>query len=360
MLEPVRSIPLEPPIRRSVFFPSCDATGILSRDRARWLAARRNGVGGSEVAAILGAHPYKSALEVYADKVGAPVPETTSEPARWGQLFEGPILAEFAERVGREVEPSNELYRRRERPWHLCTPDGVQPEAPRPFEGPGAAEVKTTGYGNWSEEIPAHVLIQVQHQMAVLECGWSSLVWLPFPERRLAWREFGRHEEFLALLVERVDDFWTRVLTRKPPDADGSESSRRALYALAPELVDEVVAFDGAEAIADELESINQRLKALEARKDLIADRVMQTLDRYKVGLLEDGRYWTSWTVGERHEHCPHCNAVTTTVGGFRACRLLQPRKRPHALPRERRELSLKPPDAELGALLDASLEGLR
>ena len=359
MLEPVRTLN-ETNARRSPLFPACDATGILSRDRARWLAARREGVGGSEVAAILGAHPYKSALEVYADKVGAPTPELASEAARWGQLFEGPILGEFADRVGREVRPSNELYRHREKPWQLCTPDGVQPVPPRPFDGPGCAEVKTTGYGNWAEEIPAHVLIQVQHQIAVLDCAWGSLVWLPFPERKLAWREYGRHEEFQALLTERVDEFWTRVLMRKPPDADGSDSSRRALYALAPELVDEVVAFDGAEAIADEVEAINAQLRALESRKSLIADRVMQTLDRYKVGVLEDGRYWTSWTVGERHEQCPHCRAVTTTVGGFRACRLLQPRKRPHSLPRERRVLSIAPPDAELSELLAASLEGAR
>lgn len=344
-------------------FLGARGTGITNADRPRWLQARKQGLGGSEVAAILGLHPYKSALEVYADKVGAmPAEQAVPEVALWGQIFELPILQEYERRSRRIVLPSNELHQSRERSWHLCTPDGIQ------YDGeigdgaePGVAEVKTTGYGNWHEEIPAYVLVQVQHGMAVTLARWGTLVWLPFPERKLQWRDMTPHAEFQAYLAEHVDAFWTRVVTRSPPNADGSESARRALFALEPELVDEVVAFDeGAEAVADELEQLSERIAAFEDRKKLISNRVLQTLGPFKIGVLPHSeRYWTSWRTEEREQACTGCGKVHTVVGGFRACRLLQPRKKPHPRPREQRVLSLDT-DHELAALLAASIEQRR
>lgn len=344
-------------------FIGARGTGIEQHDRARWLQARRQGLGGSEVAAILGIHPYKSALEVYADKVGVMPPETNlPEVALWGSIFEQPILREYERRSRRIVIGSNELHVSRERAWHLCTPDGIE------YDGdigdgtePGITEIKTTGYGKWEEQIPAHVLVQVQHGMAVTLARWGTLVWLPFPERRLQWKDLTPHAEFQAYLAEHVDAFWTRVVTRSPPDADGSDSARAALFALEPELVDETVALDeGAEDIADELEQLSRHAEFIEERKRLISNRVLQTLGPYKVGLLPSGRYWSSWRTEERQSACTGCGKVHTTVGGFRACRLLQARKKPHALPRERRVLSLESTEPELAQLLAASLEQRR
>ena len=38
--------------------------------RADWLKARRQGIGGSEAAAVCGVNPYRSALSVYMDQIG--------------------------------------------------------------------------------------------------------------------------------------------------------------------------------------------------------------------------------------------------------------------------------------------------
>lgn len=341
------------------FDAHCVATGILQDERERWLTARRQGLGGSEVAAILGIHPYRSALEVYADKVGAPLPANdVSEPALWGQIFEGPILTEYARRSGREVVRSNELLRSRARPWQTVTPDGVQYSGvPKGCSGPGTAEVKTTGFGDWNEQIPAYVLVQVQHELAVTGAEWGTLIWLPFPERKLEWRDLTPHAEFQALLLERVDGFWRRVLERRPPDADGSDSAKRALFALEPDLVEECVELVDADPIADELEQISASIQALEARKSLISNRVLQTLGECKVGLLEDGRYWNSWRTEPREENCPHCSGVVRQVSGFRASRLMKPRKKPHPRPVAQRRIELGEDD-ELAQLLRASLEG--
>lgn len=325
-------------------FPGiCRGSGVRQIDRERWLRERKLGLGGSEVAALFGLHPYKSALEVYVDKTGELAANDAGEVALWGQLFEEPILREYARRSGREILYSNELLMRLDRPWHRCTPDAIQlTRPPAGCSGPGIAECKMTGFGNWDEEIPPHVLVQVQHELWVTGAEWGTLVWLPVPERKLRHLDMMPNRPFQELLAATVDAFWTRVVTRSPPDADGSDSARRALFSLEPELVDECVEFDDqAGDIADELDAINRAVKELEARKDLIGNRVMQALGPYKVGLLPDGRYWNSWRCEPRQEVCRGCGGVHRTVDGFRASRLMAPRKKPHGIARETRSLSV-------------------
>jgi len=360
-----QAIDIEPDVVTSIqphpFAATCRATGIHSRDREQWLRARRHGLTGSEVAAVLGLHPYRSALEVYADKVGADVEDRRMhEAALWGQLFEPAILAEYGRRSGRVVVPCGELMQSRERDFWLVTPDGIQlegPNMPAWAVGPGLAEVKTTGDGPaWFEEIPAHVQVQVQHQLLVTRALWLSLPWLPFPERELQWLDIEPHREFQAMLGEKCDAFWTRVLERRPPDPDGSDSARRAIVALNPNVRDELIEFDeAAEAVADELEVISEAQAKLEKRKAFLSNRVLHVLGEQKAALLPSGRYFNSWTVAPSETKCG-CGAVHATRAGFRACRLMQPRKKPHPLPMAKRSLSLDA-DPELEALLVASLE---
>lgn len=89
--------------------------------RAAWLAARRHGIGASEVSAILGLNPYRSCFEVWATKVtpgpmlpgddldgariiGREVAEALdSEAATWGVLLEPVVRTEVARRIGRRI-----------------------------------------------------------------------------------------------------------------------------------------------------------------------------------------------------------------------------------------------------------------
>jgi putative phage-type endonuclease len=71
--------------------------------RDEWLAARRTGIGGSDIAAILGLSPWRTPLDVYRDKVdGAEQPET--EAMRWGRLLEDVIAREYAVRAGVRIQ----------------------------------------------------------------------------------------------------------------------------------------------------------------------------------------------------------------------------------------------------------------
>ena len=79
------------------------ATKIVFNAREDWLEARHDGIGGSDAAAIIGVDPYKSALEVYADKLGLTDGKKDTEAMAWGRRLE-PLVAEaYGEETGRDL-----------------------------------------------------------------------------------------------------------------------------------------------------------------------------------------------------------------------------------------------------------------
>ena len=66
-------------------------------ERTEWLKRRRAGIGGSDVAAILGISPWKTALDVYHDKTGAAKDEPETENMRLGTALEQFVADRFTE-----------------------------------------------------------------------------------------------------------------------------------------------------------------------------------------------------------------------------------------------------------------------
>ncbi len=67
-----------------------------------WLKWRMKGIGGSDVAAILGISKWKSALELWLEKTGqADDSFTDNEAMMWGRIME-PILRNYFHGVSRE------------------------------------------------------------------------------------------------------------------------------------------------------------------------------------------------------------------------------------------------------------------
>ena len=79
--------------------------------KQEWLRERKNYLGGSDLGAIAGLNPYKTALDVYLDKTSDDIACETSPAMRWGTLLEDTIAKEYAEVTGQtiEIEP-NTIY----------------------------------------------------------------------------------------------------------------------------------------------------------------------------------------------------------------------------------------------------------
>ena len=64
---------------------------------------RAKSLGGSDVAAILGLSPYRSAIDVWMEKTGKPIEHKDSLPLRFGSFAEEFVAQEYATRTGKQL-----------------------------------------------------------------------------------------------------------------------------------------------------------------------------------------------------------------------------------------------------------------
>ena len=74
----------------------------LPNTRAEWLKLRQIGIGGSDVAVLLGLSKWRTPLDVYNSKIEAPE-ESDNASMEWGRRLEPVIREKYAEAVGTEV-----------------------------------------------------------------------------------------------------------------------------------------------------------------------------------------------------------------------------------------------------------------
>lgn len=139
-------------------------------DRELWLAARREGIGSSDVAAIVGAVDRSTALHVWLDKRGE-LADEQNEQMLWGTLLEDPVAREW-QRRNRSVVHRVGLVANVDDPWMLATLDRRVLECPlnRREREACALEVKCRNAftaSRWKRDVPDDVLAQTVWQMLV-------------------------------------------------------------------------------------------------------------------------------------------------------------------------------------------------
>ena len=96
----------------------------LHMDRKAWLEARKQGLGGSDVATIACLSKWKSQVQVFLEKTQAIEQEDVqSEAAYFGNVLEEVVAQEFAKRTGLKVQRRNAILQHPEYPWMLANVD---------------------------------------------------------------------------------------------------------------------------------------------------------------------------------------------------------------------------------------------
>jgi putative phage-type endonuclease len=260
-------------------------------DRATWLATRRQGLGGSDAAAVLGVSRYRGPWDTWADKTGAVPPADAGEAAYWGQQLEPLVADEFARRTGLAVAPWPVMLRHPTTPWMLADLDRVVADG-------GLLECKTTGAHHaeeWADGgIPPEYVCQVQHYLAVTGAPHAYLAVL-IGGQRFHWCRLDRDDAFIADLLAAEAAFWDLVVTRTPPPPDGSPGARRVLQALHPAPTGgPVVLPDTAAAWARAYLDAAQREQLAAADKERAAQALMALLGDAPQGTA--GSYRVLWT----------------------------------------------------------------
>ncbi|MEU5302243.1 YqaJ viral recombinase family protein [Streptomyces noursei] len=251
-------------------------------EREAWLSVRRQGIGGSDVAAVLGMSQYTSPIELYLDKVGElgdvrRSPELV-EAAFWGHQHESTIAAVFAERTGLGVVEGPGMLAHREHRWMLANVDRyvIEPGERTPSS---LLEIKTRSafqLDEWLLGVPDGPALQTHWYLAVTGYAHAHVAAL-LGGNRLIIHRVERDEGLVEHLVEIVGAFWQGVLDRRPPPVDGSEATAELLghlYDVAPHHV----------TVADpaEVRPLLERRRELKAREQRTADELREVDNRLK------------------------------------------------------------------------------
>lgn len=233
------------------------------------LAQRLEGITATDISAIVGVHPYRSAVDVWQEKRGLAPPFEGNERTKWGNLLEPVIRSDYEERHGVRVEVHGTIAHPH-MPWMMATPDGLVYRG-HESEPSGGLEIKCHTvylshlYGDpGTDEVPPYELCQCAWSLGVTGLKRWDLV--PFVDGMTSDYVIDRDDELISTLIERAERFRIdNVLAGNPPPPDGSESYSKWLAATHKA--------DNAEAalipIADNLEMLKIVSRLRELRDEI-------------------------------------------------------------------------------------------
>ncbi len=218
-------VPAPGPIVLGHFEPGSDA----------WHAARANGIGGSEIAAVLGLSPYESRFSLWHRKKGLIGPVEESEEMYWGKEHEPAICRRFArEHPELDVTPAP-TYCHPDRPWQIANPDR--------HAGLDLFEAKTArdaeGWGEQgTAQIPVHYRAQCLHYMDVTG---ARRCWVGVLIAGSEYREYVVDYDPADALMQRQAgaEFMRTLAAEERPPIDGHSATYQAIREI-PEGLDPI------------------------------------------------------------------------------------------------------------------------
>ena len=265
-------------------------------DKSEWLAARRRGIGGSDVAAILCVSPWTSTYSLWLDKTADEPPVNIETPAMaFGTLME-PVVADlFAEATGLNIVEDTNLYAHPEHDFMLANLDRVVLDD----DGNPVAvlEIKTSKFA-W-DEVPAYYVSQIQHYMAVTGLQHAYCAAL-FGGEDFQVFEVPRDDRYIDAMIELEAAFWEKVTDHLSPEIDGSEATHKAVRATyeaekgkAVELGPEIVGWIEWRSNAKEM------VAQYEAEVREAEARIMSALQDAEIGTI-NGKSAVTWKAQTR------------------------------------------------------------
>jgi len=291
---------------------------LYPRTKEDWLKLRMGFVSSTESAALFGMSPYLTAFELAVIKKSSEPPESYQENERmtWGLRLQRAIAEGIAEDYGVKIRAMSG-YATTDAKMGASFDFEIVGKRDGAFEGPttlrdlhgqygtGVLEIKNVDglvYRNdWKDdEAPAHIEIQVQHQLHCVERKWAAIGVLVGGNKQLMlWRM--RDEEVGRAIAAKTHAFWAELGAGKMPPVQLPEDAQviKLIYGYAePGKVLDAQADPDIKALCAEYSVAQKAEVAAKAEKDsAVAKLLMKIGDAEKV--LVDGYSISAGVVGE-------------------------------------------------------------
>lgn len=210
---------------------------ITPADEAHWLQLRTQDLTSTDIAALFGLSPYKTAYELWHEKrSGEVVRIKDNDRMKWGRRLEATVAEGIAEDQGWTVRPFKEYGRLPEVRigasfdfrimWGRDASD--EPQGFRAFDTDIDAilEIKTVDSlafrNGWTVEpdyveAPAHIELQVQHQMLVSGLR-RAYIGVMIGGNRIEVIQREADDQVHAGIIAKASEFWASIAEGREPE----------------------------------------------------------------------------------------------------------------------------------------------
>jgi len=280
---------------------------------ADWHAARRDGLGGSEVAAALGLSPWCSPLTLWHRKRGDIGPGGESPSMYWGKRLEPVVYGEFLQH--RTVDAWRYNPGVFADGWRIASPDALYYAMARLWEGKTADKNDGWQWGEHGSADPAAIPIYYRVQtlwygdvLGVKELWLSVLIGgNDYREYVVPWDQAEVDD-----IRGRAWAFWQTVVNNQRPAIDGSDSTYQTVKELHPDIDGEDIEVP-ADTAFEYLES-DLNAKAAKQRAQQAKSRLLDAMGNARRALVADepiarrqpnGKSVSLYPLHAKEEECP-------------------------------------------------------
>jgi len=195
-------------------------------NREQFLLDRKKGIGGSDVASILGVSPYRTALEVYHDKTSPELAlDEPTEDMQRGVRVEKYILQEYAEQSEVQINTNIPTIVDKQYQFMRANIDA------KVIGANVIVEAKSTKapISSWENGIPEYYKAQVAYY-AMLTNAERVDVPVLFSGWKYACFTYWRDESYEAVVKEAVIKFWQEHVVKGIPPKPTSIDELKAAY----------------------------------------------------------------------------------------------------------------------------------
>lgn len=267
-------------------------------DRKKWEEVRNTGIGGSDVAVIMGLNPWKSAYALYMEKSGQVEPDDLSENeyVYWGTVLEPNVANRFAELTGKKVRKCGTLQDD-DYPYMLANVDRLVVGENAGLECKTASTYKKEEWDG--ENVPDAYYCQCQWYMMVTGFDTWYIACL-IGGNHFEHKAIPRNEKFISEMRTAVIEFWENMQKGIAPEIDGSESTTEALRKQYGDVDNKntVMLPSTCNALITRYDELKATKKVLELQIEEVSNSLKAMLGENQVGLFNDRQVVWKTTAG--------------------------------------------------------------
>ena len=260
-----------------------------------WQAYRekQKGIGGSDVATILGLNPYKSIFTLWLEKTGQIEPPVlNNEYIEWGNILEPVIREKFAKETGFEVEENHWVMLHDQHDFMVANVDGEVTD-PQFAGKKGVLEIKTAGErmrDQWEDGPPNHYMLQLQHYLAVLDYSYGYVAVL-IGGNTFKYYLVERDDYVIDNIIQAEAEFMEMVENGVAPEISGHASDSDYLATAFPEDNGEIGELsDILEVYAKQYFSLQEQMKILQEEADYLKNLIKYEMKDFRILKSDDIR----------------------------------------------------------------------